>query len=273
MQARFPCSPEAYRYDGSFDGFLCCVFESFRRRETPAAILPQEGPMSLYRERQIDTDAGHAARVWRALPLRVSPAAAELARNVFLTCLPEKELPLLRVLQEGFSRGGSVMNFLADNDLSLLLRAVRAMQNEAHLLTGFARFSQYGPVLLAVVTPKNHVLPLLARHFCSRMPGETFVIFDKTHREALLHRPGRLEFCPMEELTPPPPDRTEAEYRALWKRFYDTIAIEGRLNPRCRMSHMPRRYWENMTEFTETPEAPETLPGGAARGALPGGGA
>ena len=97
----------------------------------------------------------------------------------------------------------------------------------------------------------------------------------KVYRRMLFH--GERGFgaasIPMEELTPPPPDRTGAEYRALWKRFYDTIAIEGRLNPRCRMSHMPRRYWENMTEFTETPETPETLPGGAARGALPGGGA
>jgi probable DNA metabolism protein len=41
---------------------------------------------------------------------------------------------------------------------------------------------------------------------------------------------------------------SEARYQALWKRFYDTIAIEGRINPRCRMTHMPKRYWENMLE-------------------------
>lgn len=46
-----------------------------------------------------------------------------------------------------------------------------------------------------------------------------------------------------------PPDEAEARYRLLWKRFYDTIAIRERENPRCRMTHMPKRYWGTMTEF------------------------
>ena len=45
------------------------------------------------------------------------------------------------------------------------------------------------------------------------------------------------------------PDETETSYRRLWKRFYDTIAIKERENPRCRQTHMPKRYWNTMTEF------------------------
>ena len=41
-------------------------------------------------------------------------------------------------------------------------------------------------------------------------------------------------------------------YRKLWRSFYDTIAIEGRYNPKCRLTHMPKRYWNMMTEFQET---------------------
>ena len=29
----------------------------------------------------------------------------------------------------------------------------------------------------------------------------------------------------------------------------ELIAIEGRYNPKCRMTHMPKRYWNTMTEF------------------------
>lgn len=32
----------AYCYDGSFAGFLCCVFESYARREIPAEVCPPE---------------------------------------------------------------------------------------------------------------------------------------------------------------------------------------------------------------------------------------
>ena len=49
----------AYRYDGSFDGFLCCVFESYVRREVPVQILPEEeAQVSLYPEKWIETDPG-----------------------------------------------------------------------------------------------------------------------------------------------------------------------------------------------------------------------
>ena len=47
------------------------------------------------------------------------------------------------------------------------------------------------------------------------------------------------------------PSVQEAQYRRLWKRFYDTIEIKERHNPRRRMSHMPKRYWETMTEFQD----------------------
>ncbi|MEG2653524.1 MAG: DUF4130 domain-containing protein, partial [Ruthenibacterium sp.] len=39
--------------------------------------------------------------------------------------------------------------------------------------------------------------------------------------------------------------------RALWQRFYQTISIAARENPKCRMTHMPKRYWENMLEVRE----------------------
>ena len=45
------------------------------------------------------------------------------------------------------------------------------------------------------------------------------------------------------------PSAVTAAYRLLWKRFYDTISIRERENPRGRMSKMPKRYWGTMTEF------------------------
>ena len=99
MKARFPSSRKAYRYDGSYPGFLCCVFESFLHKETPPAILQEEDPCTFYGEKWIETDEERAGRVLRSLPRRISPAAAAFARDVFLTSLPEKELPLLRVLR------------------------------------------------------------------------------------------------------------------------------------------------------------------------------
>ena len=54
--------------------------------------------------------------------------------------------------------------------------------------------------------------------------------------------------------------RQELRYRVLWKRFYKTIAIAARENPRCRMTHCPKRYWENMLEMEdELRRTPDSL--------------
>ena len=48
----------AYRYDGSFAGFLCCVFESYARHEIPSEVCsPEEGQLNLFGTREILTAA------------------------------------------------------------------------------------------------------------------------------------------------------------------------------------------------------------------------
>jgi hypothetical protein len=47
------------------------------------------------------------------------------------------------------------------------------------------------------------------------------------------------------------PGAGELFYRGLWRRFYDTIAIEDRYNPKMRMTHMPKALLGTMTEFRE----------------------
>ena len=250
----------AYRYDGSFEGFLCCVFESYTKKEVPSLIFPEDEPQySLYPEKWIETDAENADRVFVSLSRRISPQASDLVLVGFLSCVPERERLLYRFIRMGYRYGAQVCDWLADDTVHILRKAADSASHEAHLLTGFVRFSEQNGTLAAIITPKNRVLPLMREHFCGRFNGETFLIYDKTHRMALIHRPGEDAIVPLDSFSLEQPDETEAHFRALWKRFYNTIGIEGRHNPKCRMTMMPTRYWENMTEFTGP-----SLPNGAA---------
>ena len=114
-------------------------------------------------------------------------------------------------------------------------------------------------MLVGEIAPKNRVLPLLRPHFCARYPEESFVLYDRTHREALFYRPRRWAIVPLEAFHAAAPGREERDFRRLWRRFYDTIAIEGRENPRCRMTQMPKRFWGTMTEFQNEPEERKEL--------------
>jgi len=143
------------------------------------------------------------------------------------------------------------MRQLSDEALLPLLKAVRHLDGEVHLLRGFVRFSDFEGMLAAEIRPKNRVLPLLRPHFCNRFYNEIFLIYDRTHKEALIHRPGQWVILPLDSFKMAAPTAAEAQYRKLWKRFYDTIEIKERHNPKLRQTHMPKRYWETMTEFQE----------------------
>lgn len=239
-----------YYYDGSFEGLLCCVFESYEKREIPSDILVADTPQTTFLPvKEIYTDLEKADRVLISIPKKISEEALDFIKHAFLTCLPQKEKEILLFLRLGYRVGPQVTNMLADDVVDTLTKAVKHLNNETHLLTGFIRFSDFQGALVAEIEPKNFVLPLLSQHFCERYPEERFLIYDKAHGMALIYQPYHPEIMAIEHLELPEPDEKELFFRDLWKLFYNTIEVEGRHNPKCRMSHMPKRYWKNMTEF------------------------
>jgi probable DNA metabolism protein len=240
-----------YLYDGSLSGFYCCVYESVYSRTLPCAIWPEtEAQPTLFETRLIEISPEKAKRVARSIPAKIGERAAELVQTVFLSCLAEKEMALLRFLLLGYDRGSCTPLLLGHPDVAPVLEAEKHLGGEAHLLKGFVRFSDYGGMLAATISPKNFVLPFIQGHFIARYRNENFMIFDKTHRAALIYENRKARIVPLEGIRFPEASESEEGYRALWKRFYNTVAIKARENPRCRITHMPKRYWENMLEVS-----------------------
>ena len=241
-----------YLYDGSMEGFLCCVYESVYSHTIPVDILPEDAAQpTLFRQQYIETDTEKAGRVWASIPKRISSEAAQLVWCVFLSCMPGKELAILRFLLLGYRQGRQVTYLVSHKIVQPLLAARQNLLNEAHLLKEFVRFSDYDGVLAATITPKNFVLPFMTEHFCSRFRNEHFLIFDRTHHAAVVYENKQARLISLDDLELPPVTAGEQRFRILWKQFYNTIAIEARINSRCRMTHCPRRYWGNMLEMEE----------------------
>ena len=240
-----------YRYDGSWEGFLCCVYECVYQRVVPFAILPLDEPcMTLFPEQFVQTDAGRARRVSASFSKKLGFGARELVMQAFLCGEEQKELAILRFLLLGYQVGPRVMAMLGHQDVAPVRRMEQQVTHEAHQFTGFLRFADYGEFLGASITPKSYVLPLLRAHFCQRYPEENFIIYDRTHKAALLYQQHRASYA---QLAEPPvfPQVSEAEagFQALWKQFYKTIAIQARTNPKLRSTHCPKRYWVDMLEL------------------------
>lgn len=274
-----------YEYDGSFDGFLCCVYESYTQKENPTGFFAGEADCTLFDTRYIPTVDSHAKRVYRSF-FKNSQVFGPLLQRAWLTILPEKELRLFALIRLFYRLGPAVLQDISNETVSTVRQAVHHLEGEAHNLRGFVRFSEFGGILGAEIEPKNRVLPLLRGHFCSRYREESFFIYDRTHREALFYAAHQSRIVPLQHFQMAAPGEEEAAYRRLWKRFYDTIAIRERENPRKRMSDMPKRYWGTMTEFqsddyfvsscaagdlngTVTPSAPAAFPAPASQDGRP----
>ena len=128
-----------YEYDGSFEGFLTCIFESYAQKEVLTAISCGEDiPFMLFPVRTVLTDRDHAARVYRKV-VKLSPEAADLLRRGFLTCLPDREMHLYRLVVKLLEEGPRFLRDLSDETLYPILRAVRHLNGEVQGLRPLLR--------------------------------------------------------------------------------------------------------------------------------------
>ena len=66
-----------------------------------------------------------------------------------------------------------------------------------------------------------------------------------------MHTPQKKEFIEIESLTLPPIGKEEAAFRAMWRSYFDHVAIAQRENPICQRTHLAMRYRPWMTEFVD----------------------
>ena len=100
-----------YQYDGTFDGFLCCIHDSYLYKEIPVGFSSDGDFLSLYEVRIVPTQAAHSQRVYRGLAARSNKAAKAVYRG-FLTCMEDKELRLYAFVRKVFREGDRFMRNL-----------------------------------------------------------------------------------------------------------------------------------------------------------------
>ena len=156
-----------YLYDGSFEGFLCCVFESFAQHEIPFAVwTPQRETSTLYPVKDILTDHARAQRVFASFGRKLGAETEYLVSRDFLSGREDKELLLIRFLHLAFALGPGTVKRTGHPDVAPLYEMKKSLDWEVDKFQGFVRFEEHDGMLGAVIHPKNYILPLLRPHFC-----------------------------------------------------------------------------------------------------------
>lgn len=250
-----------YRFDGSFDGLLTAVFDSFAFKESPDLLLGPEGSMPLFYDslREVATDGEKAVRVWRKLSKSVSRGACSALTSAFLTDNPEFPLLALRFVSRAVTTQPSIEGDFSDSAVLAVVREARRVRGEAHRLLQFVRFQKASDgTYFSMVEPLFDVLPFAVKHFEDRFADQPFIIYDRLRDYGYHYSDGELRRITLQSggyhlstgrLTDEMMDPDERLYQELWRSYVKHIAIAERTNPRKQRADMPVRFWKYLTEM------------------------
>ncbi len=239
-------------YDGSFEGLLAAVFDSYSYSPPPQSLDTADiyQPRLGCRYQEAAADPQKTARVIAGVRRCMGNLGYRKIWQAFLHDGGDKATVIYRYIRLGMREGERIHHMLTHPVVMALDKLVALTGREANFLTEFIRFSELeGHVYYAEITPEHYVLPLVMPHFAARMNTQPFLIHDKTHGVAGVYDRSGWYLVSTEDMTVPSLSADEVAYRRLWKTFYDTIAIKERINPNLRRQLMPKKYWKNMTEM------------------------
>ena len=240
-------------YDGSFNGFLCLLFESARAGEQPEAIgHAGSGQPFLWPPKEARTDERLAKQTGDVLRRRLSAPVFTRGYYAFLSAMPGREMAVYRYFALAWTMGPGAAGLLADERVRAVHEAGRAVSRERHRFLGLLRFSELGGVLYAPFEPEGDILPLVAGHFALRLGAERWIIHDTGRNTAAVFENGTWRVTAFRTAGPLPLSGKEREIRDLWKRYFSSTAVQTRKNPELQRQFMPKKYWKYLPEKEDT---------------------
>ena len=268
--------------EDSVDGIFTAIYDAWDSGLGLRNVTVQTGENQNYQlfadYRQVETDHDKAAKVADTIRDKMGMEDYEILYQAALSHSLDKGEVIFGTMVLGLAvlKQKNITRNLREPCVMRVFELARAVQTEAHHYRMFVRLKELDDprphyedcisarqmeadweqgIMFCEIEPKHQVLSLLGDHFSDRFPGMNFMIYDRTHRDCLVHRSCMrwviLQDVTLEEEMVHRYSEKEREYARLWKGFVNSIAIEERKNPRCQMNFMPKKYWKYMTEFME----------------------
>lgn len=241
--------------DGTFEGLLTALFESYACKRFPDAIEAADSDQpGLFENRiEITTDIGKYDRVWKGLKLHLGFKGRRKIYEAYLSGRPGVETTIYRFVRDTIPprSGNRFQSHLSDH--IRIQKLARKVRREAHRMKGFIRFQHTGEDrYLAMVAPRYDVLPLVRRHFESRFADQRWIIYDSLRNYGLCCDRGKTRELRLDVTELKVSGNAEnAEDRlcqSLWQHYYAAVNITRRNNPRLHLRQLPRRYWQYLPE-------------------------
>ena len=241
--------------DGTFEGLLTAIFESYASGRIPGAIEPEGGrQIDLFQTSvRIETDSIKSNRVWDGLKKHLGLKKRRMLFEAYLSEDPGVESTIFRFVRDHIRTRSARARGSDLNARIKIEKLSQKVRREAHRMKGFIRFTQVGEnQYVALISPRYDVLPLIRRHFESRYADQHWIIYDTARNIGLSY--SQNETCELRldrhDLSMVIGEESEDELmcRKLWQRYYESTNIRQRNNPGLHRRKLPGRFWRYLTE-------------------------
>ncbi|HOM03169.1 MAG TPA: TIGR03915 family putative DNA repair protein [Acetivibrio sp.] len=240
-----------YYYDGTFDGLLTSVYESYYGIALPDRVFRTKNIQQSIWDKNIDivTDSEKASKVYEAICKKISYDALRNAYHAYLSELDDIDTYILKYLRFGFKMGKSVDLYLTSEEVLKVHSAAKKVRTESHLLLGLLRFKKLkGDIYYAPYSPVHNITFLISGHFVRRLSDQFWVIHDTKRSLAAVYNKVECVFTDLPTELQYQSATTDDEFESLWKKYFNSICIKDRVNPKLQKHNMPARYWKYLVE-------------------------
>ena len=246
-------------YDGTFDGFLTCVFYYYEFKLEDATIQNESRVQNgLFADNQtIITDEVKAKRVWKGLKSKLSDTACYQMYYAFLSEKENIENLLLDYVKYAFKTKITTHIDYTHPTVLKIAQIAKMVGREKHRMEAFVRFKLTKDQLyFANIAPDFDVLPLISKHFKRRYADQRWMIYDLKRHYGLYYDLEKVDIIHLD--LPKDFDATktskaffadeELEFQTLWQDYFESTNIASRKNMRLHVRHVPKRYWKYLSE-------------------------
>ncbi len=239
-----------YLYDGSFEGFLTLVYDSYTTKRSATKIIKDPHDIDLLDAlSSIITNRTYATKVLQSLQKRFEKRYFKRIFHTFLCDSRDFEKALYDFVILGF-RDQKLLEDIRHPSIFYLEKLEHEYFRHLHKMYGFVRFEELeNGTLYAKIEGKFNLLPFLGKHFQKRLDGLDFILHDTDRSLAYLCHEEKGLIQEVVEYEAPTLSKEELKFQKLWKTFLKSVTIQERKNPKLQQSWVPLLYRQYMLEF------------------------
>ena len=235
-----------YQFDGTKEGFLTAFTKGFLDED---AVLSSKTTQLCIGQGQVcvETDFLLAQKAENRL-LSYDRHSMEDLTLLLRSGMDDNEQVAFCYLRLLAKHKAPVGKRLAEIEVFRAVEYMKKIRFEIHRFHGFIRFMETASgALYAPFSPDNDICDLLAPYFKGRFPHFPFVIHDVKRGKATVYDGKNIFLAPLDEAEIIV-SADEAEWQALWKKYYAAVNIPSRERIQQMKGYMPTRYWKFLPE-------------------------